>query len=148
MINAFKRIANDNLRLLIVGDGPDKERAVSLVNTLNLSEQVIFTGKLSFIDILCAYSISDLYVLPSYFEGMPTTVMEALVLGCPVIATDIPGVGDNFRDVAELVPPHDVQQLAASITNLLLKESVVYSEILREKYDVKNVFEKYSKIYV
>lgn len=50
--------------------------------------------------------------------------------------------------LTELVPPHYVQQLAASITNLLLKESVVYSEILREKYDVKNVFEKYSKIYV
>ena len=130
-----------------MGDGPDKLRAVSLAESLGISERARFVGRLSFSEILCAYSVAHLYVLPSYFEGMPTTVMEALVMGCPVLASDIPGVGDNFQDVVTLVPPHNSDVLAESISDALSLPSEVDSEILREKYDVKNVFERYSEIY-
>ena len=130
-----------------MGDGPDKTRAVSLAESLGISNRVRFVGRLSFSEILCAYSVANLYVLPSYFEGMPTTVMEALVMGCPVIASDIPGVGDNFQDVVILVPPHNSDVLAESISSMLLNPSVVDSVNLRKKYYVKYVFERYSEIY-
>lgn len=147
LIRAFENINDNKYTLLVVGDGPDKGRAVELAESLNLTDRIIFTGKLSFSDLICAYSSAEVYVLPSYFEGMPTTVMEALVLGCPVIATDIPGVKDNFKDVATLVPPGDATTLAKTIEEILQNKPVVNSDALREKYEGKKVFEKYDKIY-
>ena len=147
LLQAFRNIEDENTCLLVVGDGPDKPRAVSLAESLGISDRVRFVGRLSFSEILCAYSVANLYVLPSYFEGMPTTVMEALVMGCPVIASNIPGVADNFQDVVTLVPPHNSDVLAESISSVLSAIQEVDSETLREKYDVKNVFERYSEIY-
>ena len=147
LLQAFRNVEEDNTCLLVVGDGPDKLRAVSLVDSLGISERARFVGRLPFSEILCAYSVANLYVLPSYFEGMPTTVMEALVMGCPVLASDIPGVGDNFQDVVTLVPPHNRDELVKSISSMLLNPSVVDSVNLRKKYDAKNVFERYSEIY-
>ena len=147
LIRAFGNINNNTYTLLVVGDGPDKNRAVELAESLHLSNRIIFTGKLSFSDLICAYSSADVYVLPSYFEGMPTTVMESLVLGCPVIATDIPGITDNFNDVATLVPPGDPVTLAETIEEVLQNKPLVNSDVLREKYEGKKVFEKYITLF-
>ena len=73
--------------------------------------------------------------------------MESLVLGCPVIATDIPGITDNFNNVATLVPPGDPVTLAETIEEVLQNKPLVNSDVLREKYEGEKVFEKYEKIY-
>lgn len=70
-------------------------------------------------------------------------------MGCQVIATDIPGVKDNFDELVELVKPHDVFGLAKSIDGVLSGECVVSCEEvdLRKMFDVGRVFSKYQLIY-
>ncbi|MBQ2771101.1 MAG: glycosyltransferase family 4 protein [Methanocorpusculum sp.] len=147
LLHAYALMQDEETVLLIVGNGPDKEKAKELSLELNLSETVTFAGKLPFIEILCAYARADTYVLPSYFEGMPTTVMEALVMGCPVVATSIPGVKDNFADEAVLVDPGNIRQLSDAIRKSLSETHEIDTNTLRRKYDAKKVFEKYSRIY-
>lgn len=103
---------------LFVGDGPLRQELEEQADRLGLSGHVIFTGFRDDIpDILCA---SDIIVLPSLAEGMPLSVLEAMVSGKPIIATD---VGSN-REVLDakigcIVPPSDAKQLALALDALL-----------------------------
>ena len=152
LLEAFATIDNkESLVLFIIGDGPEHSDAVNKSIELGLEGGVIFTGKVSFDDLLCAYAVSDVYVLPSYFEGMPTTIIEALSMGTPVIATDIPGVRDNFSEYVSLVEVHNIKELARELFKVTddkfarLPDNLVQD--VREKFDVKSIFQKYLSIY-
>lgn len=86
-----------NLSMTIAGDGSKfmsmknyiKEQGISGVNLL---------GRISGNDIINAYKKADLYILPSYGEGMPTTVLEAMAFGLPVFTTNVGGIPDFFEN--------------------------------------------------
>jgi len=149
LIRAFESISIENVHLIVVGDGPDLIKAQTMVLERGLSDSITFTGRLSFQQLLTAYSSSSLYVLPSYREGMPTTIIEALVMGVPVIATRIPGVEDNFSEYATLVEPGDPVELARAIEYVLnngdTRCKLGASEIAM--FDSKHAFEMYSTLY-
>lgn len=152
LLDAFATIDNkENLVLFVIGNGPEYATAVNKSIELGLEGCVIFTGKISFEDLLCAYAVSDVYVLPSYFEGMPTTIIEALSMGTPVVATDIPGVSDNFSEYVSLVKPHNIEELASELLKITGAKFNELSDVeimdIREKFDAKNVFKKYLSIY-
>ena len=78
--------------LVLVGEGPDRERLERLAAQLGLSERIHFVGyRPNVAEILAA---SDLLVLPSRWEGMPNVVLEAMAAGKPVVATDVEGVSE------------------------------------------------------
>lgn len=149
LINSLSGVSIDNAHLLVVGSGPDMDKAQFLAEKIGLSKRITFSGKLSFKELLASYSVASVYVLPSYFEGMPTTIIEALVMGVPVIATRIPGVKDNFSDYATLVEPGNPDELARAIEHVLnngdTRCKLGASEIAM--FDSKYVFEKYATIY-
>lgn len=147
LIYAFSKIDTNQYMLLIVGDGPDKDKAINLAESLGLSNKILFTGKLSFPDLLAAYSTATAYILPSYSEGMPTTIMESLVLGCPVITTNIPSIEYNFSNVVTLIPPGNVDMLAKAISGDGVDKPTVDRLFLQEKYDIENVFRRYNELY-
>lgn len=149
LIYAFSQLTLKDVQLVVVGDGAALETVIDLVHELNLDERVLFTGKLPFLELLVAYAIADVYVLPSYHEGMPTTIIEALVMGVPVIATRIPGVEDNFSEYATLVEPGNPAELARAIEHVLnngdTRCKLGASEIAM--FDSKHAFEMYSTLY-
>lgn len=150
LLHAFKQLNDKDTTLLVVGDGPDKEKAVALAEKLGIKEQVVFTGKLSFENLLCAYSAADVYTLPSYFEGMPTTILESLTLETPVISTKIPGVADNFEGVIQLVTAGDIAELSTKISEVLSGKCMNKIEITDEfmmQYDITSSFKKYDELY-
>jgi len=75
----------DDFDLTIVGDGPDRARLEAMSRRLGLSDRVVFTGLVP--DIRPHLEASDLFLLPSRFEGYPAVMIEALAAGLPVIAT-------------------------------------------------------------
>lgn len=78
-----------NLKLLIVGDGPDKEKFEQLCKDLELSNHVIFTGKVAWEDIPSYYHLSDIFATASKTETQGLTVIEAMAAGvCPVCMKD------------------------------------------------------------
>ncbi|NDU99475.1 glycosyltransferase family 4 protein [Pseudoroseicyclus tamaricis] len=106
-----------DLRLTLIGDGPDRaaleRRAAGL--------PVTFAGYQSQEAVAEALSTTDLFVLPSFAEGLPVVLMEALAAEVPVVATRIAGVAELVEDgvSGRLVPPGDPAALAEAILAVL-----------------------------
>jgi glycosyltransferase involved in cell wall biosynthesis len=143
----------DNLIFIFTGSGDFFSKAKQLARKLDVVNNVAFTGLLSINDLMLFYKVSDLFILPSFSEGLPTSVLEALYFGLPVVATDIPGVRDHFKDVALLVPPKNRDELAAAIVKLLDEEelakrlSMAGEELVKSEYTWDVVAGKYEEIY-
>ncbi len=106
-------------KFLIVGEGAERNKLENLARKLNISKNVIFTGLRN--DIKEILAVTDVFVLPSLFEGFPNVIMEAMLAGKPVVATEIPGIDELAVNgkTGFLVPPKDVNSLASAIIALL-----------------------------
>ncbi len=121
LLEAHARVVRDvPHRLLVLNDGPEAASLHALAQTLGVTESVEFAGAVA--APLPSVAAADLFCLPSRHEGLPLALLEALVLGVPVIAADS---SDGVRDaldqgrVGELVPVEDVDALAAAIARHL-----------------------------
>ncbi len=121
LVHAWQTIARrrPNARLWLIGEGPYREPLYDLIVDLGLHHQVFLPG--AFDDVTEVLAAADLYVLPSYEEGMSLSLLEAMAAGLPVIATDIPGnrlLVEHERH-GLLVPTHDPAALCSAIERLL-----------------------------
>jgi 1,2-diacylglycerol 3-alpha-glucosyltransferase len=98
LIRALEIIVNkqNNVHLLIVGDGSEKNRLQKLTEILNLTKYVTFLGAVSREYLLELYNSADYVVLPSYKEGFGMTILEALACEKPVIVTSV-GISDIIK---------------------------------------------------
>ena len=85
---------NKNIKLLIVGDGPDLEEYEKLAKKQKIQDNVIFTGKVLWEDIPIYYALSDIFVTASHTETQGLTVVEAMAASLPVVALD----DESFRN--------------------------------------------------
>ena len=120
-ISALKRAIPD-LTLTVVGDGEDRAMLEALSTEMGLMEQVQFVGYKSQAEVRQYLQETDVFVLPSFAEGVPVVLMEALMSGVPVVATQIAGVSELVEDGVSgfLVSPSDRQALCDRIQTLLL----------------------------
>jgi glycosyltransferase involved in cell wall biosynthesis len=111
----------DDLRVLIAGDGPDRERLESLCSELRLSEHVYFVGHVPHQQVPQVLSACDLFVFPSASEGVPRALMEAMAMRLPLVASAVGGILELVQDghTGLLVPPEDARHLALAIEELL-----------------------------
>ncbi|MCU1326982.1 MAG: putative Capsular polysaccharide biosynthesis glycosyltransferase CapM, partial [Bryobacterales bacterium] len=110
------RSNHPTIHLLIVGDfEPEDQIPQHVVQVFRDDRRVHMTGLCTNMPEL--YKSIDLLVLPSYYEGFPTVLLEAAAMGLPAIATAIPGSVDAVRDnvTGILVPPYNVLELARAI---------------------------------
>ena len=108
-------------RLVIVGDG-ELERALrDRIRELGLTKSVTLTGYLEGEQLLRAYAAADVFVLPSWSEGFPTVLAEAMDAGLPIVTTRIQGAIDHLveGEHALFVEPRDVQGLAAALMEVI-----------------------------
>lgn len=116
--NANGRELN-KIKVLIVGEGPERERLTSQVSRFTLEDKVIFTGFRK--DIQEILSITDILVLPSSREGLPMILLEAMGAGAIVVATRVGGTPELVQDGVNgfLVESGDVSGLAQKIEYVL-----------------------------
>lgn len=121
LLNAAGRIYHDfqSLKLLFVGDGPEKEGMIRQAGALGIRDRVVMAGLRQ--DVERMYSAMDIFALPSDNEGMPTVLIEAMAMNIPVIATPVGGVTEiiDNEENGLLVPPGDEKLLADSIMRFL-----------------------------
>jgi glycosyltransferase involved in cell wall biosynthesis len=122
LIQAVK-VLRDNgheLELRLAGDGPNREPLKKLARELGLSHHVQFLGYLTEDEVIAELQAADLFVLPSFVEGIPVSAMEAMAVGVPVIATNIAGTGELIEDgkTGILVRPSDAQVLAEAVIRM------------------------------
>ena len=115
--------------LVVAGDGPERPALERRVAELGLDGRVRFLGSVSRETVLRLFRASDGSVLPSRWENFPHTVVEALAMGCPVIATAVGGVPEVLRDRENglLVPPGDPEALARSVLALISEHELYES---------------------
>ena len=117
----LKKISN--VKLLVVGEGEEEKKLKNLVESLDLTGAIIFAGLRD--DIERILSISELFVFPSLWEGLPNALLEAMAAGKPVIATTVGGVPELVvhGKTGLLIPPNETDALAHAITELLHNRS-------------------------
>ncbi len=109
----------EDATLLIVGDGSERERLEELARAVEVSERVEWKGWSD--DPRSHLATLDVFVLPSRNEGFPLAVLEALLAGTAVVASDVGSVAEAVRDgeTGLLVPPEDHVALAGALRRLL-----------------------------
>jgi L-malate glycosyltransferase len=118
LLAAARRLRPHGWSLLLVGEGPERESIGRTIASMNLQERVFMLGRRSNVhEILDA---ADLLVLPSYSEGMPNAVLEAMAHGIPVVASDVGGVRSLLGSGAGIiVAPADENALAEALQRLI-----------------------------
>jgi glycosyltransferase involved in cell wall biosynthesis len=106
-----------DVTLTVAGDGPERSTLEHRVGELDLGGRVSFLGSVPRTRVLQLFRAADASILPSAWENFPHTVVEALAVGCPVIATAVGGVPEVVRNGENglLVPPDDPAALGSAI---------------------------------
>lgn len=109
------------VRLHVVGDGPERASLEALTRSLALADRVVFHGQLPRAQALAILARADAFVLNSTYEGLPHVVLEAMRLGVPVVATSAGGTPEAVDDgrTGLLVSPGDEHALTAAIRRVL-----------------------------
>ena len=120
-IDAIKSLISDypDLIFLFVGDGPLHNEIERKIQDLQLEKHIRLLGARS--DIKEILSVSDIFVLPSLWEGMPNSVIEAMCIGLPVIVSDVDGCAEvvSSPDLGILFNPENIDKLSSSIKILI-----------------------------
>jgi colanic acid/amylovoran biosynthesis glycosyltransferase len=132
LLEAFAAVRRDrdDLELILVGDGPQADRLRALAVQLGISERVRFAGRLSEADTLGEIASAHALILPSFMEGLPIVLMEAMAIGTAVIASRVAGIPELVEDGQSglLFTPSNWDELASCICRL------VDDDALREKF--------------
>ena len=109
-----------DIRLVMVGSGPQDAALRAKVDQLGLHDRVRFEGAVGQDDMAGYFAAADVFCLPSFAEGVPVVLMEAMATGRPVVATRVAGVPELVEDGVSglLVPPGSTAELARALEQL------------------------------
>ena len=155
LLYAFAALKRNDCVCVIVGDGPEKASLEKLAEKLQIETSVYFFGHKSFREAMSLLKAFDIFVNPSYTEGIPTSVIEAAFCQKAIIATIVGGTkeiingdGDGF-----LVEPKNIPQLTeklslfASDSNVRITSGAKAFEAVKDRFDWEKTAEEYLKIF-
>ncbi|MBU7218148.1 glycosyltransferase family 4 protein [Staphylococcus gallinarum] len=151
LLNSYEKLTSKNVKYIIIGDLPDGERdteTIHLIEKFKQNKNITFTGQISNINEYLA--ISDIYCLPSYREGMPRSIIEAMAMKNAVIATNIRGSREEVVDgETGYIVPLNAPKFIANKIDILANDAAELSRFknagyqrAKDLYDEKNVVEK------
>ncbi|MCA9776870.1 MAG: glycosyltransferase [Candidatus Eremiobacteraeota bacterium] len=124
LIKSFAKVERDDLMLVIIGSGDEKENLEELAADLGVAERVIFTGLIPFGEVPRYLSASDLFVFASITETQGLVTLEAMACGLPVVAVDASGTREAVDEESSILTDHDVDAMAAGIEKMLSSEDL------------------------
>ena len=151
LLEAFEVCDLKNVKLLIVGDGDEKENLLHQIENYRSKENIIFLGRRT--DVPQLLKISNLFMLPTLFEGQSNAIMEAMAAGIPIITTDIPENRALIENTASgiLVPTHSASTLCKAIHTI--QDNTDYAgeirqnakKIISEHFSLRSSFDSFNK---
>ena len=155
MLKALRALLDQNLRvrLILVGDGPERKNLEQLTINLNLQQSVIFTGFQS--QSANYLSLMDIFLLPSFTEGTSMTLLEAMSLGIPTVATRVGGTPEIVADgeTGLLIESDDLSGFTSAI-HLLLEQPDKLSNMAQkakrrfeERFSAQQMVDQYEYCY-
>ncbi len=150
LIHAIPSVLNkfNDVKLLIVGDGPLKQELVALVDELGISDFVDFVGDIHNENLPPYYCLCDIFVLPSTYkaEAFGIVQLEAMACGKPIVSTNVQGSGITFvnkeNETGLIVEPGNSNELAGAIIKLLKSKNLQRRLGRNGKLRVKHYFSK------
>ncbi len=123
LVKGFKEVLKKfpNAKLFIIGDGPEKERIRKEIQTQKIKTSTRLIGMIPNNEIPTYLAAADIVVVPSIVEASSISVLEAMAMKLPIVASDIPGIREitNFGENCVLVPSKDPKSIAEGILRLL-----------------------------
>lgn len=155
LLDAFRCLLNKGIdaRLVIIGEGPQRAHLEQKASRLGIASKILLPGYRR--NASNYLPLFDIFALPSFTEGMPITLLEAMAAGVPIVASRVGGIPELLMDgkAGLLVAPGNVDQLAASI-ELLMKNSDLKNRMVnqarstvRKSYSSGVMAAGYRKIY-
>lgn len=154
LLNAFAKAVtkNNNIRLRLVGDGPNRRKLENQADDLGIKEFVEFLGIRH--DVPHLLSKSDVFILSSDTEGLPLSILEALAAGLPIISTDVSGSKDIITDSESgfIVPVGNCDEMAEKILLLAENKELTsrisqYNKEYSKEFDFDVMNRKYIDLY-
>ncbi|SHE70919.1 glycosyltransferase [Clostridium fallax] len=155
LINAFNDILKerDNVKLLIVGDGDERENLKIQAERLGIRDKIIFTGfKRNVYEYM---NIMDCFVLSSVREGLPMVILESIAMNIPIISTPVAGVNEliSSNEYGIVLKERNKENMVLAMKDALLnrdefkiKASNAYKK-LKEQYDIDIYIKDLEKLY-
>lgn len=144
--------ANSHIKFLIAGDGEQRENLKNYIDSLNFSQKPEFIGYV--LDMVWCYSLIDCFVIPSHWEPMGIAELEAMAMGIPVVASNVPGLNEVVLNgqTGLLFEKEDSKDLSEKIlqlsTDTQLKERIISeSQTNLESFSLKNYNQKLDLLY-
>jgi glycosyltransferase involved in cell wall biosynthesis len=148
----LKKEGVSNFKVVLAGTGPELDNIKKLTGDLRLESCVLFLGARH--DIPELMNMIDIYCLPSHFEGLPFSVLEAMAAGKPIVATDVEGNNELIKNnkTGLLINDNDSAALSIALKTLIqdTKRGVIYGFNAREKalsLSFNNMMESYERIF-
>jgi glycosyltransferase involved in cell wall biosynthesis len=158
LVDALERLVARGVdaRVTFVGDGPARPALERAIAHRDLGDRVTLTGALGAADVRRHYAEADVFCLPSFAEGLPVVLMEAMACGLPVVTTWIAGVPELVRhgDDGLLVPPADAERLADALARLAGDEAqrrrlgAAGRRAVARRHDVDEAGRRLAKLFV
>ncbi len=153
VISALAKLP-ENVKFIIAGIGPDKEKLENLSKDLNVSDRVIFLGQISHTDLPNYLRASDAFIRPSRTEGFGNSFVEAMAAEIPVIATTAGGIKDflfdneNGLEVGIDNIDDVVEKTKLLMSDTILRQKIVDNarQMVAEKYDWNNITEQMKQV--
>lgn len=126
LIEAFKILLREqpDLKLLMVGDGPLREKIKKDIRDSSLNNSIIMRKFIPNSELPKIYQESDIFVLPSIDEGVPRTILEAMASGLPIVCTRLPQLINIVNECAILIPKRDPKALSDAIFKIISDDSL------------------------
>ncbi|PIE67467.1 MAG: hypothetical protein CSA23_04270 [Deltaproteobacteria bacterium] len=150
IIQAIDILKEENLdvHFIVIGDGSERPALEKLVVELDLQKEIVFTGRCSIEQIAVYAKNSDVFVMGSHTEGIPTSMLEAMTFGLPTVSTAVGGIPTLIKDGVNgfLVHERDPEKFSESIKRALkmdLGEVKGYNaKFIKDGYSVESVVEQ------
>nr|WP_283104513.1 glycosyltransferase family 4 protein [Shewanella olleyana] len=128
--------ANDAVKLILAGDGDMRPEIEHFIRQHQLEQHVEITGWISSNEVKRLLTESDAMVLPSFAEGLPVAIMEAMAIGTPVLTTYIAGIPEllSDKDNAILFPAGDVEATSIAMKNFTELSTDSLNQLIQNAY--------------
>lgn len=146
LLNAFSKSNNDNYKLIIVGEGEEKQRLLKLADDISILSKVVFAGYYDEAELYAWYSFANFFILPSIYEPFGAVVNESLVFGCPVMASKYIGALDFIKPGinGQIFDPLNEESFIESINRAMIE----YANFNEERKDLMfHSFNDYVKVF-
>ncbi len=153
LLRAFARVRHDARLTMVYQNSALEKELKSLAANLGIAERVRFTGKVQPRELAALYRASDVLVLPSRTEALPSVITEAMLCGLPFIASPVGGIPEQAAGFGYLLESGTVDDIAASIDHVLdhypqyQEASPRMSEHARKTYSIESMVKKHIELY-